>query len=175
MSEEKMQLPSVTRRGETVTFQVPCPNHRLGCVLFVTTRQAWLPYGEPPMKKCKSCGGVWPVVTYLKTWEIRKDGYLYWTDDPRCWCCVEPDPLPLHKDASGRLRMRIDTLHKENGEPVRLFDQSRRPRGRHWRACESFGIRLMTKDGNVLRFQPRMDRTHDLDGHAYGKTRSLFL
>ena len=144
----------VRRTRDTVTFEMPCSNHRSGRLQIITTRQAWLPGGVPPVKICRECRRVYPLLAYLKT-PHKRGAYVVIADSPFCYQCEPPVPVPLYTDRHGRLRMRLD-MRRETGEPLRWYDVATR----RFLSYAAVGLRRMAPGSNVIRLQPYTERNN---------------
>lgn len=107
-----------------------------------------------PTRTCSKCKGRYPALDFLKGGKTMPDGYFEVTDGDTCSKCVPRQPIPIHRDHRGRLRMRL-TLRDGRGAPLHWFDESTR----RWRVWSKVGLRLMKPDGNEIRCQPYSDRS----------------
>ena len=135
-----------------------------------------------PEKRCATCGKHYTWLWFINRFERRmlktktgkfEYGFMVGTDS--CFSCIGQEDFALVYSKDGKLRMRLSNVRDERGEPFRLFDD----RLRQWTAIEERGIRMMDKrrpkDPDVLRLQPRKDRSHDRDGETYGSEERLDL
>jgi hypothetical protein len=119
--------------------------------------------GVIPEKVCVECQRSFPVIAFLKTQRVRKDGRAVLSDAKRCHECEAPQVFAFHYNQHGRLAMRVQLRH-ENNQPVQVFDRKRR----RWGKLIDLGLRLMTGT-NELRFQPYKDRQRSRAGFQYGR------
>ena len=140
---------------------LPCPDLPQGFWVLIHSSRDWMgPRSRKdfPEKQCVKCRLFRLPLDFVVTWDRASDGYIELMEHstPVCRDCYGRVEFPLGLDASGKLRMRHESLRDARGEPHRWFDT----KSKRWKAFVNRGIRWMKDDGigNQLRLQPYTER-----------------
>jgi len=161
-------------RGQAVDFHVCCSNDPSGrgeMVFALTIEMTKNRKGIVPHKVCTRCLRSFPVIAFIKHQVmavINGRQFSLISDSELCHNCQPPPVFHFHFAVNGKLMMRLE-LHHDNGELVQIWD----PSTTTWGPLRFRGLRRMTSskdpDSNVVRFQPRSDRSHHAEtGFTYG-------